>query len=123
MQLLVVEPDLLLGKTYKSHLKGLGHTVRLCQSASDAISALDKRSADVIILELNLPGHNGLEFLYEMRSYADWQSIPVIIHSFIPPSRIVNGMAYGELGILKYLYKPETSLADLSDSLSLLVRS
>ncbi len=121
MKVLVIEPDLIIGKVLSDYLGSTGHSVRLRQGAEESIAALDDQPADVIILELNIPGHNGLEFLYEMRSYTDWQDVPVIIHSFTPPVKLVDGLAYKELGVSKYLYKPETTLSNLADSLTILV--
>lgn len=118
MNVLVVEPDMLTGKTLLGYLEHVGYSVRLRQGAAEGIAALDEQPADAIILELNLPGHNGLEFLYEMRSYTDWQDVPVVIHSHTPPAKLLQSLAYKELGISRYLYKPETSLAELDQSLT-----
>jgi len=67
-------------------------------------------------LELQLASHNGIEFLYELRSYNDWQSIPVIIHSLVPATAFTN--IAPELGVVSYLYKPTTTLKKLCTSVS-----
>lgn len=113
-RVLLIEPDVVLGKTYSQALEYDGHNVWLHQVAGEAIQALDTLQIDAIIIELQLTRHNGLEFLYELRSYADWQTIPVIIHSFVEPEKIKNTLTYSELGVAECLYKPRTTLAQLS---------
>ncbi len=112
--ILLLEPDTALGQTYQQALEHQGHHVWLYQVAGDAIQALDSLQIDAIVLELQLTRHNGLEFLYELRSYADWQDIPVIIHSFVMPDKIQNALTFKELGVAECLYKPRTTLAQLT---------
>lgn len=66
-------------------------------------------------MELQLVGHSGIEFLYEFRSYPDWQNVPLIIHTHVPPSEFAGArdLLMKELGAHTYLYKPHTSLKKL----------
>lgn len=115
-QLLLIEPDALLASLYQAALEHDGHAVTITSSAGDAIGLLDARKFDCIILELQLPLHNGLEFLYELRSYADWQSVPVIIHSFVPPDRVQSSLTYKHLNVAQYLHKDQTQITDLQQA-------
>ena len=113
-QVLMIEPDHILGDVYKNHLEKFNYRVRLCNDVQQAINDIDALEPDLIILELKMKGHNGYEFLYELRSYPEWQNIPVIIHSMIPEGD--TGLDQGskaELGIVEYLYKPTSSLGKL----------
>lgn len=119
MNLLLVEPDNILGKIYKVALKDIGHRVMCSHSAQDAIICADKRLPDLIVLELQMPGHSGIEFLYELRSYPDWQNVPVIVHTLISPRDMESHMLrLKQLGVIQYLYKPATSLRQLLRSVS-----
>lgn len=112
--ILLVEPDLLLGRTYRDALKQSGHEVTWRRSAQTAIASTDKHLPDLVILELQLPIHNGVEFLYEFRSYYDLRSIPVVILSHVQPAqRAISGVLWDQLNIAAYHYKPLTRLADL----------
>jgi DNA-binding response OmpR family regulator len=114
-QVLVVEPDARLGRTYADALRSRHHSVRLCTSAETAIYEADQQAPDIIILELQLTKHSGIEFLYEFRSYADWRSVPVIVLSNVPPqefARSLDGL-HRRLGVQAYHYKPQTSLRTL----------
>ena len=77
--------------------------------------AADQQLPDLVIVELQLIEHSGIEFLYEFRSYTEWQSIPVIIQSQVPPSEFsANWQSLKQqLGIDTYLYKPHASLQKL----------
>lgn len=114
MHVLLIEPDQILGQVYARALQGAGHQVMVALSAQAGVHAADEQQPNVVILELELPNHNGVEFLYEFRSYSEWGHIPVIIHSYIPSYEYTQGGTLGdELGVTQFLYKPATSLAQL----------
>lgn len=107
--ILLIEPDQVLAKHYKKTLEtGIrgGAQVERVARAQTALSRLDESSYDVIILELQLGPHNGLEFLYEIRSYSDLRKVPVIIHSAVDPNAITDSPAYQHLEVYRYIRKP-----------------
>jgi DNA-binding response OmpR family regulator len=113
-RILLIEPNRILVEIYKDALKHGGYTVSVAHDAQNAITASDKIRPDLIVLEIQLIKHNGVEFLYELRSYPEWQDIPVVVHSIVPPSEFAqNEVLYKEIGITNYLYKPQTSLTEL----------
>lgn len=114
-QILLIEPDRLLAKTYGQALRQAGHEVKAAHGAQAGIGAADATRPDLVLLELQLVGHSGIEFLYEFRSYADWQGIPVLVHTHVPESEFSDSwqLMQQELGVQAYLYKPRTSLHEL----------
>ena len=88
--------------------------MRCCSSAQSGIDAVDANIPDVIVIEPQLGLHNGVEFLYELRSYPEWQDIPVVVYSI---NRRIADPAFApalrQLGARDVLYKPTTSLARL----------
>ncbi|MGZ6004817.1 MAG: response regulator [Candidatus Saccharimonadales bacterium] len=114
-KILLIEPDINLGRIYQHFLQAVGHEVRWRTTAQAALTSVDANKPALVVLELQLAAHNGIEFLYEFRSYQDWQSIPVIIHSQVPPLlKAISPMLWDELGIAGYYYKPSTKLKDLA---------
>jgi DNA-binding response OmpR family regulator len=115
VKILLVEPDRPLAKTYASALQSAGHAPGVSGGAQAAILAADHIKPDLVILELQLVEHSGIEFLYEFRSYDDWQATPVIIHSHVPQNEFAGSLDVlkSQLGVSVYLYKPQTSLKDL----------
>lgn len=113
--ILIVEPDRMLAQSYYQALTEAGHQVMVAPGAQTAIMAADRQMPDLIIVELQLVEHSGIEFLYELRSYPEWQAIPVILNTFVPPAEFNDsvGLINQELGVKEYLYKPRTSLKQL----------
>jgi len=114
-RVIMLEPDVVLARTYREALEQAGHEVCVCREAQEAVFCVDDGLPDVILLELQLVGHSGIEFLYELRSYADWQNIPVVILSNVPPYEFSSNadLLRDTLGVVEYRYKPQTSLATI----------
>jgi DNA-binding response OmpR family regulator len=113
--ILLIEPDKVLARTYSSALESSGLRVQTASNAQDAIHSADDIPPDLIVLELQLVGHSGIEFLYEFRSYPEWQDVPVILFTTVPVHEFEDNwkLLCRELGVHKYLYKPLTSLSKL----------
>ena len=63
MHILLVEPDIVLAKTYALALKRHGHTILTAHTGQQAIDTADAMpQVDIIILEMQLPGLNGVAF-------------------------------------------------------------
>lgn len=112
--ILIIEPDRLLGRNYLQALEQAGHTALWERTGQGAIHSLDEALPDVIVLELQLPSHSGIEFLYELRSYVEWQNIPIIIQSSVSAAAFTSDETIlAQLGIAAYLYKPQAKLHHL----------
>ena len=122
-KILLIEPDNVLSQAVTTGLIRSSYSVTQCKTAQHAINTADKENFDLVICELMLVSHSGIEFLYEFRSYNDWQNVPVIIFSSVPPSEFSvsrNGLSR-ELSVSVYLYKPHTSLKKLLQSVDSLL--
>lgn len=110
-KILLLEPDHMLGHTYSSALEHRGHRVDWCQDAQTAIQTMDRGMPDLIVTELQLALHNGIEFLYEIRSYQEWQRIPVMVLSNVPAlERQALDALWQHVRIASYHYKPLTKI-------------
>lgn len=114
-RILMIEPDSKLAGVYAAALQLRGHDVDMCRLAQEAISQADACKPDLVLLELGLTAHGGIEFLYEFRSYADWRTVPVIIVSHIPADSFSGSrdVLERQLGVTAYHYKPRLSLRTL----------
>lgn len=119
-EILLIEPDRLLAESYVRALEAAGHGVNAASGAQAAILAADAIRPDMVVLELQLVEHSGIEFLYEFRSYQDWQGVPVIIQTNVPAAEFNDSwrLLRDELGVREYLYKPHTSLRQLIASVN-----
>lgn len=118
-RILLIEPNITLAKVYSQMFTDDGYEVSHASSAQGAIDAADAATPDIVVLELQLSKHSGVEFLHEFRSYPEWNKVPVIINSFVTPNRLVGlGQPLErDLGVSAILYKPKASLGLLRQTL------
>jgi DNA-binding response OmpR family regulator len=121
MNILLVEDDFDLGEMYGLQLKKAGHRVTWVRDAQSALDYLDDNSVEIVLLDILLPANNGLNVLYELRSYPDWRKIPVFILSSIAAVELgASPEMLKKLGVRKYLVKSETKPEQLCQELDLL---
>lgn len=113
--ILIVEPDHTLARTLKQHLIHNNFKASFALTAQDGIIMADDAKPDIVILELAMPEHNGIEFLQEFRSYADWLNVPIVVYSHIPREDTGLSVAdWQKYGVVAYTYKPTTNLKQLT---------
>lgn len=81
MKVLIIDDDQWQADLYCLELQQNAHQCVVANDAYSAISLIDNDPPDVIVLDLLLPGSNGIALLHELRSYGDLTTIPVIIIS------------------------------------------
>lgn len=120
MKIVLLEPDKVLADTYRQALMQDGHRVVMCASAQAAVFAADELRPDLVIMELQLTGHSGIEFLYEFRSYDDWAAVPVLVLTNVPAGEFSGSwdLLRDQLQVQAYHYKPLTSLRTLLRSVN-----
>lgn len=113
--ILLIEDDPWLRDLYGGGLEQLNDiTVLYANSADAGLVALDSNEVDLVVLDIFLDAHNGIEFLHEIASYSDTQKLPVIILSAVLEHDFsMSPERWHEYGVVKYLYKPNTKPADL----------
>lgn len=111
MRILLVEPNPILASVYIAALGNIGD-VSWAKGAQQAVLLADEHKPDVVVLEPQLARHNGVEFLYEFRSYQEWQGVPImLLTSSDVPDLLSDNMQ--TLGIVTVLKKSEASADNL----------
>ena len=102
MRLLLVEDDRMIGQSVQHGLRQDGFVVDWVQDGREAEVALDAETYDCVLLDLGLPGKDGLELLRGLR--AKRNSVPVVVVTAreAVPERI-SGL---ESGADDYVVKP-----------------
>jgi DNA-binding response OmpR family regulator len=77
-RILIIEDEKELGDLIRLYMAKQGTDADLCPNAEDGIALFRSRGADLIVLDLNLPGMDGLEFLQILRRES---TVPVLIVS------------------------------------------
>ncbi len=101
IKILMIEDDLELAEVLSEFLVDLDMDVQTEDDPFNALSRLKLESFDLVILDLTLPGMDGLEVCAEIRTK---QNIPIIISS--ARSDINDKIKALELGADDYLPKP-----------------
>jgi two-component system, OmpR family, alkaline phosphatase synthesis response regulator PhoP len=118
-QILVVEDDSDIAALIAHYLEKGGHHVERVTSGSDVLPRLRKSPADLVILDLMLPGMDGLIVCQAMRADRSLASIPIIMLTARgEESDRVSGL---ELGADDYVTKP-FSPKELSARVTALLR-
>jgi len=102
MRILLIEDDRLIGDGLETGLKLLGFSVDWFTDGNTGYSALDSAGYDAVVLDLGLPGMDGLDVLKKWRK--NGKSVPVLI---LTARGSVNDRVEGlNLGADDYLPKP-----------------
>ena len=78
-KVLLVEDDESLRLLYSKNLKAKNFEVETAVDGKDAFSKLKLFKPDLIILDIILPGINGIEILQILKGDAEFEKIPVIM--------------------------------------------
>jgi DNA-binding response OmpR family regulator len=100
--ILVVEDDLDIAQLVQLHLKELNCTVNLALDGVAGLAEADSKRYDLIILDLMLPGMDGLEVCRRLRSKTNYTPILMLTSKSTELDRVL-GL---EMGADDYLTKP-----------------
>ena len=76
--ILVVDDEPSLRKVIRASLAAGGYVVEEVGTGSDAVGLLQKRAFDLVLLDINMPGLNGLEACRKIRSIAPHTGIVMV---------------------------------------------
>jgi putative two-component system response regulator len=82
----------------------LGYQVSVARDGLEALEALENNAFDLVLLDVMMPGLDGVGVLRRMKAKPQWQDIPVIMISALQE---IDGIAHCiEMGAEDYLPKP-----------------
>lgn len=102
MKILVIEDEKDLAKSIKEGLELDGYSVEVCHDGNSGLDLCLAESYDLILLDLNLPGMDGMDILHEFRK--ENQTTPVLILS--ARIQIADKILGLDEGANDYLTKP-----------------
>ena len=102
MHILIVEDKRALSKMLKTSLEEKGHTVVLAFDGLDGLAQAETNHFDVMVLDIMLPGIDGLEVIRRLRKGK--HQLPVL--ALTARDTVVDIVAALDLGVDDYLTKP-----------------
>jgi len=123
-KILIIDDDEAIAGIFQNRFQAEGFRVQLADDGESALALLKNEPPDLVVLDLGLPGMNGVEVLKSIRARAETQALPVIVLS---NSYLVNLVkAAWKAGATKCLTKTDCTprhlleivRATLADSMS-----
>jgi DNA-binding NarL/FixJ family response regulator len=86
LKILLVDDMILVLQRLQILLSGLKHvsSTETAESADKAFSLMDRFKPDIVILDINMPGMNGIEMLKKLRKRTDLNPVVIMLsnHTF-----------------------------------------
>ena len=102
MNVLLVEDNLDVGEAVEQRLRAGGHVVTWNSDGKDVAQTLRQGHFDAVILDLTLPGSDGITILRQIRRA--WRDLPVLV--ITAKAEIDDKVSLLDLGADDYMVKP-----------------
>jgi chemosensory pili system protein ChpA (sensor histidine kinase/response regulator) len=99
-----VDDSLSVRKTLTQLLVDAGYDVRTARDGFDALDALAREKADIVLTDLEMPNLNGLDLTRRLRQSETWRELPVIMITSRSTDKHRDGAQ--AVGVSAYLSKP-----------------
>ncbi len=118
-KIVIVEDDTSLYNLYKIELETKGYDIVNVADGSLALNTIKEQKPDLVLLDLMLPGKNGLQILEELKADADGKAIRVImLTNFGNEDNVSRAL---ELGAEDYIMKYNIVPSELTDKVASLL--
>lgn len=108
---LIVEDDPSIQNLYRTKLENSGFEVLTGNNGVEGLQAMEKKTPDIVLLDVMMPVMNGFEMLKKMRDKKEWEELPVIILSnYGEVDQMTEGFTSGATD---YLIKAEHTPSDV----------
>ena len=92
-----------------------GFTVEICSSGGEALKAAPGFAPDLILLDMMMPGMDGVTTLQELRNLPQTASTPVIFMTAkVQPHEVARYKELGAIDVISKPFDPMTLSADIS---------
>lgn len=111
-KILVVDDDPDCQRLFKAHLSRSGHEVIEAESGDAALCIVPQENPDVVVMDVMMPGMNGIECARQLKSNRSTADIPILISSGrADASDIVEGFSAGANEYITKLVHPREFVA------------
>lgn len=110
-KILLIEDDITLSRMYEKKFKGDGYEVATAYDGWDGLKKTISEKPDLILLDIILPGLDGLAVFKKMRSQTETFNTPVILLTNIGEEDAIYESF--KLGAVDYLVKSDVTPAQV----------
>jgi len=118
---LIVDDDVDACRPLVRMLQFIGHKPVFVPDGRTALAMIDEVRPDVILLDVMMPGMDGLEVLQRVRSNPSHRNLPVLVYSALSDQATIDTAM--ERGAQAYLVKSKASFSDIQSSIESHVRN
>lgn len=116
---LVVDDNALNIRLVQATLQSQGYTVLAAGSVPEAEDLLRQSLPDLILLDVQLPGVDGLTFARQLKAAPDRQEIPIIaVTALAMPGDEARAREAGCDGYISKPFRPDTLIERVRDTLN-----
>ena len=76
--ILIVDDEITVRQILRDALVRVGYTVELAGSGQAALECLRRPGIDLLILDLDMPTHDGIELCLAVRTDPQWANLPIL---------------------------------------------
>ena len=107
-KVIVIDDSALIHQMYKMVLMRYKCEIIAAQNGQEGLEKLAKNpDADLILLDINMPLMNGLEFIKKVRELGKYDNVPIVIVSTEGKEEdTMRGLALGAKGYVKKPFQP-----------------
>ena len=116
-RILIIEDIAEMSELIRLYIENAGMQAETCETAELALKRLETCTPDLVLLDLNLPGMSGLDFLNKLKT-GDKKSVPVMIVSARDADEdIIAGLGYGADEFVTKPFSPRVLVARVQANL------
>lgn len=114
-KILIVEDDKFIREMYQSELTRSGFQVVACSNGEESLKILQQDKFDLMLLDIMLPGINGLEVLKQVKTNTNTKNLKVVLLTNLGQDTVIKqGFKIGAAGyLIKSAYNPDQIIREV----------
>lgn len=108
----IIEDDVHIHRLYRIVFENYGYATYISPDGSNLIETIEEHNPDILLLDILLPGKDGIALLRELKTHTSWSYVPVLVVSnYDKKDRIEEAK---QIGIIDYMIKTNHSLSEIA---------
>lgn len=118
-KILIIEDEQFIADLYSRQLTKAGYMVKTSNDGNQGLQVLSGEVFDLLLLDIMLPGLNGLEILKQWRAKNPNSQMPILLLTNLGQDTVIKeGFQLGAQGyLIKAAYTPDQVLAEVKKAL------